>query len=207
MTRQLVRFAHVALLVGFVLGLSTSARSQQTPSTPSASKKIPESTLGPKAGGPALNFSLESLTGETVSLSEFRGKVVLLNFWATWVGPCKILTPWLVELQEQYGPQGLQIIGVVLDDEATKAEIGEFADQMRVNYPILIGNEKVATAYGGIPAMPASFFVGRNGQIAGSVIGLKSKGEIEDLIKRALDTPAKADRSSPAGSADSQAQK
>jgi cytochrome c biogenesis protein CcmG/thiol:disulfide interchange protein DsbE len=111
---------------------------------------------------------------------------VLLNFWATWVGPCRILTPWLVELQSQYGPQGLQVVGVSLDDDATKVEISEFADSMRVNYPILMGDEKVANAYGGIPAMPVTFVVGRDGKTVDRIIGLKGKGEIEDVIKKTL---------------------
>jgi cytochrome c biogenesis protein CcmG/thiol:disulfide interchange protein DsbE len=144
-------------------------------------------TLGPARLSPAPDFTLKSLTGESVKLSDFRGKVVLLNFWATWVGPCRILTPWLVELQSQYGPHGLQVVGVSLDDDATKVEIGEFADTLRVNYPILMGDEKVANAYGGIPAMPVTFVVGRDGKTVDRIIGLKGKGQIEDVIKKTLD--------------------
>jgi len=121
-----------------------------------------------------------------VRLSDFRGKVVLLNFWATWCGPCKILTPWLVDLQNQYSPQGLQTIGVALDEDATKVEIAEFADKERVNYPVLIGNERVAKTYGGVPVLPTSFIIGRDGRIVDIILGLKGKGEIEDSIKKAL---------------------
>jgi cytochrome c biogenesis protein CcmG/thiol:disulfide interchange protein DsbE len=154
-------------------------------------------TLGPARLSPAPDFTLKSLTGESVKLSDFRGKVLLLNFWATWVGPCRILTPWLVELQSQYGPQGLRVVGVSLDDDATKVEIGEFADTMRVNYPILMGDEKVANAYGGIPAMPVTFVVGRDGKTVDRIIGLKGKGEIEDVIKKTLDPKEDNTPSSP----------
>ena len=112
--------------------------------------------------------------------------MVLLNFWATWCGPCKILTPWLVDLQNQYRPQGLEIIGIALDEDASQAEIAEFADKLRVNYMVLIGNEKMAEAYGGVPAMPDTFFIGRDGKIVDSLVGLKGKGELEDSIGKAL---------------------
>ncbi len=137
----------------------------------------------------APDFTLESLDGKDVRLSDLRGKAVLLNFWATWCGPCKIETPWLVELQNQYGSQGLQVIGVAMDDSG-KDEIAKFAKDMGVNYPVLLGKEAVGDAYGGVPALPESFFIGRDGKIVDKIIGLKGKGEIEDSIKKALDTDA-----------------
>jgi peroxiredoxin len=138
---------------------------------------------------PTPDFALKDSTGETVQLSDYHGKVVLLNFWATWCGPCKIETPWLVELQNQYGSQGLQVVGVAMDDSG-KDEIAKFAKDMGVNYPVLLGKEAVGDAYGGVPALPESFFIGRDGKIVDKIIGLKGKGEIEDSIKRALDTEA-----------------
>jgi thiol-disulfide isomerase/thioredoxin len=122
-----------------------------------------------------------------MSLSELRGKAVLLNFWATWCGPCKIETPWLVELQREYGSQGLQVVGVAMDDSG-KEDIEKFAHEMGVNYPVLLGKEAVGDAYGGVPALPESFFIGRNGKIVDRIIGLKGRGEIEDAIKKALNT-------------------
>ncbi len=137
----------------------------------------------------APDFTLESLDGKDVRLSDLRGKAVLLNFWATWCGPCKIETPWLVELQNQYGSQGLQVIGVAMDDSG-KDEIAKFAKDMGVNYPVLLGKEAVGDAYGGVPALPESFFIGRDGKIVDKIIGLKGKAEIEDSIKKALSTEA-----------------
>src|SRR5207245_133630 len=107
-------------------------------------------------GQPAPEFTLQSLDGNTVRLADFRGKGVLLNFWATWCQPCKIEMPWFVELQKQYGPQGLQVVGVAMDD-ASPEDIGKFAKDLGVNYPVLIGKEAVGDAYGGIPFMPETF--------------------------------------------------
>jgi thiol-disulfide isomerase/thioredoxin len=145
---------------------------------------------------PAPDFTLESLDGKNLRLSDLRGKAVLLNFWATWCGPCKIETPWLVELQNQYGAQGLQVVGVAMDDSG-KDDIAKFAKDMGVNYPVLLGKEAVGDAYGGVPALPESFFIGRDGKIVDKIIGLKGKGEIEDSIRKALDTQVTTATSTP----------
>jgi thiol-disulfide isomerase/thioredoxin len=148
---------------------------------------------GPEAPGilskttPAPNFTLESLDGQNMKLSDFRGKAVLLNFWATWCAPCKIEMPWFVDFQKEYGQQGLQIVGVAMDD-SSKEDIAKFAKDMGVNYPVLLGKEAVGDEYGGVPALPESFFIGRDGKIVDKIIGLKGKGEIEDSIKKALNT-------------------
>jgi peroxiredoxin len=139
--------------------------------------------------GPAPDFTLQSLDGNSVRLSDLRGKAVLLNFWATWCSPCKIEMPWFIELQKQYGAQGLQIVGVAMDD-SSKEDIAKFAKDMGVNYPVLLGKEEVGDAYGGVPALPETFFISRDGKIVDKIIGLKGKAEIEDSIKRALKTQA-----------------
>jgi peroxiredoxin len=155
------------------------------------------STPGITKSSDAPDFTLEQLDGKSMRLSDLRGKAVLLNFWATWCGPCKIETPWLVELQNQYGHDGLQVVGVEMGDDG-KDEITKFMKDMGMNYPVLIGKEAVGEAYGGVPALPETFFIGRDGKIVDKIIGLKGKGEIEDSIKKALDTPA---GSSPAAAA------
>jgi thiol-disulfide isomerase/thioredoxin len=150
-----------------------------------------------KQSSPAPDFSLESLDGKTTRLSDFRGKAVLLNFWATWCGPCKIEMPWFVDFQKQYGSQGLQIVGVAMDD-ASKEDIGKFAKDMGVNYPILIGKEAVGDQYGGVPALPETFLIARDGKIVDKIIGLRGKAEIEDAIKEALGTRPAASQASAA---------
>ena len=154
----------------------------------------PTHPLGMAHGTPAPDFTLDSLDGQSMRLSDLRGKAVLLNFWATWCGPCKIEMPWFIELQRQYGPQGLQIVGVAMDD-SSKEDIAKFAKEMGVNYPVLLGKEAVGDAYGGVPALPESFFIGRDGKIVDKIIGLKGRGEIEESIRKALDTQAGANSS------------
>lgn len=135
-------------------------------------------------GKQAPDFTLQDLDGRPVKLSDYRGKAVLLNFWATFCGPCKVEMPWLVELQKQYGPQGLQIVGVALDDSG-RDTIEKYTKQMGVNYTILQGQDSVGDAYGAV-GLPATFYIDRNGKIVDSALGLVSRGEIEDNIKKAL---------------------
>jgi peroxiredoxin len=157
-------------------------------SGPGFAPHLTQSSLAP-------DFSLESLDGKTMRLSDLRGKAVLLNFWATWCGPCKIEMPWFVELQNRYASQGLQILGVAMDD-ASKEDIGKFAKEMGVNYPILIGKESVGDQYGGVPALPESFLISRDGKIVDKIIGLRGKAEIEDSVKKTLDTRAATNQAS-----------
>lgn len=140
---------------------------------------------GDVKGKTAPDFTLDTLEGQSVKLSDYRGKAVLLNFWATWCGPCKVEMPWFVDLQKQYGSQGLQIIGVAMDDSGKDA-IDKFAKEMGVNYLILQGKEAVGDAYGGVLGLPTTFFIDRNGKIIDSSSGLIGKGEIEENIKKAL---------------------
>jgi thiol-disulfide isomerase/thioredoxin len=177
MKRNPLALVVVAFVVALMLyvGLHMARRSGRLP-TP----RITRSTVAP-------DFSLESLEGKTTRLSDFRGKAVLLNFWATWCGPCKIEMPWFVELQQKYGSQGLQVVGVAMDD-ASKEDIAKFAKDMGVNYPVLIGKEAVGDSYGGIPALPETFFIGRDGKVVDKILGLRGKTEIEDAIKKALST-------------------
>jgi thiol-disulfide isomerase/thioredoxin len=133
----------------------------------------------------APDFTLQSLDGKSIRLSDFRGKPVVLNFWATWCGPCKIEMPWFVDFQKQYAAAGVQFLGVAMDDASSK-DIAEFAQSMKVNYPILIGKESVGDAYGGVQFLPETFYIDRNGKIVDKAFGLKGRGEIEDDIKKIL---------------------
>jgi peroxiredoxin len=138
------------------------------------------------AGKPAPDFTLQSIDGQTFHLADLRGKAVVVNFWATWCEPCKIEMPWFVELQKQYGPAGLQILGISADEGTSIDELEKFAKGMGVNYPVLLGKEKVAQEYGGIQFLPVTVYVDRNGNVVDKVFGLKGRAEIEDDIKKAL---------------------
>jgi thiol-disulfide isomerase/thioredoxin len=136
-------------------------------------------------GKAAPDFTLQTLDGKSVSLSSFRGRAVLLNFWATWCGPCKIEMPWFVELQKQYGPQGLQIVGVAMDDSSPQ-DIQTFVKEMGVNYPVLVGKEAVGQAYGGVDVLPTTFFIDRDGKIVSREFGLQSRSRFVENIQKAL---------------------
>jgi peroxiredoxin len=147
--------------------------------------KGPDANLSALRGSVAPDFALQSLDGKTIHLSDYKGKAVLLNFWATWCQPCKIEMPWFTDLQKKYGPEGLAVIGVAMDD-AGPEDIGKFAKELHVEYPILLGKESVGEAYGGLQFLPATFYIDRNGKIIDRVFGLKSRAEIEENIKKAL---------------------
>lgn len=137
-----------------------------------------------QVGQQAPDFTLQTLDGKTVHLSDFHGKGILLNFWATWCEPCKVEMPWFVDLQKQYAPDGFTVIGVALDDSGTPA-IEKFAQQMGVNYPILQGKDVVGDEYGA-QWLPTSVYIGRDGKVIDRTIGLVSHKEIEDNIRRSL---------------------
>jgi len=166
----------VAMVVSLMLVLGFKlARSKQGIAAGAAQMK----------SGTAPDFALQSLDGKTIRLSDYRGKAVVLNFWATWCGPCKIEMPWFVDLQKQYGSAGLRFLGVAMDDASTK-EIADFAQSMGVNYPILLGKEAVGEAYGGVQFLPETFFIDRSGKVVDRAFGLKGRGEIEEDIKKIL---------------------
>lgn len=140
---------------------------------------------GQLIGEAAPDFELQALDGSKLKLSDLRGKAVLLNFWATYCGPCKIEMPWFVELQKEYGPQGFQIVGVAMDDASTE-DIAKFAKEMGVNYPILLGKESVGQSYGGVNVLPTTFFLDRTGKVIAREFGLQSRSVFVDHIKQAL---------------------
>lgn len=140
----------------------------------------------PQKGSVAPDFSLKSVPdGKEIRLSSLHGKAVLVNFWATWCEPCKIEMPSLVDLQKKYGPQGLQIVGVAMDDADDK-EISTFTHKMGVNYMVLRGTEKVGNLYGGIDSLPMTYYLDRSGKVVDETIGMAGEETFEEAIKRAL---------------------
>ena len=149
----------------------------------------------PLLGKSAPGFTLEDATGKKVSLSDYKGKAVLLNFWATWCAPCRVETPWLEKFHDQYAAQGLTILGVSTDllDGETKAKIAEqkvdvvkSAGKLGINYPVLLGGDELSKPYGGLDEIPQSFFIDRTGKVTAVIIGLRPRDEIEADIKKAL---------------------
>jgi len=143
------------------------------------------SLVGDVRGKKAPDFELTSLDGRRVKLSDYHGKAVLLNFWATWCSPCKVEMPWLVDFQKKYGNDGLVVLGVAMDD-TDAPKISEFAHEMGVNYPILLGTDKVSEDYGNVQFLPTSFYIDRDGKFVGKGVGVIARKEFEDNIQKAL---------------------
>ena len=143
---------------------------------------------------PAPSFTLKSVDGKTVSLSDFKGKAVLLNFWATWCGPCKLEMPWLIDMQKKYASQGFTVLGISEDDGSTDTaatkEVSDFMAKMGVDYPVLMYDDQMNKAYGGIDYLPTSYYIGRNGKVIVEAGGLISESEMEANIKKILATGA-----------------
>ena len=177
MKRDPIILIVVAVVISLMLVFGIQKTRHNSPSRQGAAGKL--------QGQPAPDFSLASLDGKTLKLSDYHGKAVLLNFWATWCEPCKIEMPWFVELQKKYEAQGFTVLGVAMDD-ASPSDIADFAKKMGVNYPIVIGKEAVGDQYGGIPYLPSTFYIGRDGKVVDRVFGLVSRSEIESNIQKAM---------------------
>jgi Thiol-disulfide isomerase and thioredoxins len=143
-------------------------------------------------GKQAPAFALTSLDGKKVSLADYKGRPVLVNFWATWCGPCKVEMPWFEEFRKQYAAQGFEILGLTDDADAGKETIAKVAGKAGVSYPILLTDGKVQSAYGGLDVLPMSFYVDRNGVIVEQTAGLGSKDQIEANIKKTIASGAVA---------------
>lgn len=152
-------------------------RTQQTESAASSEAVAATSS----ATAPA--FTLTDLNGSSVSLSDFRGKVVILDFWATWCPPCKREIPDFIKLQSQYGSNGLQVVGIALDQPD---KVRSFAQQNGMNYPVLMGNDQIAALYGGIEGIPTTFIVDKNGDIVNRFVGFRPREDFEAEINKLL---------------------
>jgi cytochrome c biogenesis protein CcmG/thiol:disulfide interchange protein DsbE len=121
-----------------------------------------------------------------VSLSDYKGKVVLLNFWATWCGPCKVEIPWFVEFEQKYKDRGFAVVGVSMDEDGWEV-VRPYLEKTRVNYRVVIGDDKVAQDFGGVESLPTTFILDKAGKTVSTHIGLVSKSDYENEIVALLD--------------------
>ena len=152
-----------------------------------ADATVASGSVCPANAKPAnLNFTLKDMNGANVTLSDYKGKVILIDFWATWCGPCKIEIPWLVELQTKYGKDGLQALGVSVDDTVEKLK--PYVSELKMNYPVLqgLGHDDMQEAYGPLWGIPVTVVISRDGKICTKHIGFSAKESFEKEIKSLL---------------------
>jgi thiol-disulfide isomerase/thioredoxin len=160
-----------------------SSSTAQTGSSTAASGPLPEASI-----------AMAGLDGNNSTLEDYKGKVVLVNFWATWCQPCRIEIPWLIEFNEKYGPKGLVILGVAMDDEGKKVvepwvmnqhfDVG--GKQETMSYKILIGNDKIADKFGGLIGLPTSILYSRDGKKVKTIIGLINHDDLSKTLEGQL---------------------
>ena len=142
----------------------------------------------------APDVTLMDIEGKDISLSQYKGKVVLVNFWATWCDPCRVEIPWLIEMQQKYSAKGFTVLGIAMDEEGAKV-VTPFVNkerfdvngaQSQMNYPIVIGDDAAADKFGGLLGYPTSVLVNRDGKIIKRVTGIISADEIAKTIESQL---------------------
>jgi peroxiredoxin len=176
--RLFIIFATAVLLGCLFQGCSSS------PTTVKAASLKPDSQRHD-----APDFALKDAEGKTVHLADYRGKVVLLDFWATWCDPCRLEIPWFIEMQRKNKDRGFEVLGVSMDDEGWEV-VKPFVKNIGVNYRVLIGNDQTTEMYGGVDALPTTFLIDRQGKIAAVHIGLASRKDFEDGVEQLLQAPA-----------------
>lgn len=172
-------FAIVVIAAMLFIG-SNIARKRQA-----EAKRMGALLPGQVIGRQAPDFTLTTVDGKTLRLSDLRGKAVVLNFWATWCSPCRVEVPWFVDFQKQYGPQGLQIVGVS-EDDGGKDKVAQFVKEMGMNYDVAVDDASVYMKYGDVEDLPTTFYIDRNGKIVQFAMGLLDRSEIEQNMKIAL---------------------
>ena len=177
------RASRSKLLIGAVLAVAVMAglyfinRNWITPAL-----RTQPMTSGDHPEAPPI--SLTDIEGKRLDLADYKGKVVVLDFWATWCGPCRIEIPGFVEMQNKYANQGFSIIGISFDDEAEP--VVQFYKDFKMNYPVAVGNQRIGELYGGVLGLPTTFLIGRDGRIYAKHTGATNPSVIEDEVRQLL---------------------
>src|SRR5215470_11948000 len=146
------------------------------------------------ANAAATQVAIKGLDGKDVTVADFKGKVVLVNFWATWCEPCKVEIPWLIEMQNKYGSKGFTVLGIAMDDEG-ESVVAPFVEKQRydvqgqklpISYPLAIGDDKVADKFGGLLGYPTSILISRDGKVLKRTTGLIDYDATTKTIEGAL---------------------
>ena len=184
--KKIIPFFVVLVTLGAVaLAPACSSLKEAKETVRAAGKAVDKSKLPDE---PEVAF--KDLRGNNVSLASYKGKVVLVNFWATWCEPCRIEIPWMIEFQQKYGGKGFTVLGVAMDDEG-KSAVEPFVEkqqfdvdgrQMAMNYPILLGNDDVAQKFGGLIGIPTSVLISKDGKIVKRFIGLVNHDTLDKEI-------------------------
>jgi peroxiredoxin len=175
----------VVIALTFILLIKHSAKPEKTTSPVTAVEPTETPAVKKSAFKRAPEFSLKDVNGAEKRLSDFKGKVVIIDFWATWCPPCREEIPHFIDLYDQYKNQGLEIIGISLD-QGGEREVAAFITNNRINYTVVLGDEDVSDSYGGIGAIPTTFVLDRDGNIRKKYIGYKNKEVFEKDIKELL---------------------
>ncbi|MCD6385436.1 TlpA family protein disulfide reductase [Candidatus Sumerlaeota bacterium] len=186
----IVVISFLVLTLGIWTGCSKESPSQKTTTQKKSTSQVigkPESAVPKPANwGDAPDFTLPKLGGGSFTLSSLRGKVIILNFWATWCKLCRKEIPYLISLQTEYKDKGLEIVGVSLDKGKEKA-VSPMAERLGINYPIVFSDHKIERKYGVSIGLPVSIIIDRNGNIAGRHLGEFSEEVFEKKVKPLLE--------------------
>ena len=184
-TKWIIGGAIALLAVGIGARLLLPTEQQASAPSPGAPEAAPGAMAGAE-GTMAPDFSLPAARGEgTVSLSQYKGNVVLVNFWATWCPPCREEIPAFIQVRDSLHDQGFEIIGVALDEGGAKVVL-PFAQEFAISYPLAIGDQAVTQRYGGIRGIPASFLVDREGKIVQKYVGAIDAQTLENAVRAVL---------------------